>query len=86
MYGSEVEFIKGELGLATIINPEFAAAMEIARVLSFPSAIKIDTFAKGKVELLKFKLSPQSPMDGMSPVSYTHLDVYKRQLFASRNA
>ncbi len=71
VYGSEVEFIKGELGLATIINPEFAAAMEIARVLSFPSAIKIDTFAKGKVELLKFKLSPQSPIDGMSLVEIT---------------
>ena len=37
-----------------IINPEFAAAQEISRLLRFPSAIKIDTFARGRVELLKF--------------------------------
>lgn len=71
VYGSEIEFIKEELGLATIINPEHAAAMEIVRVLSFPSAIKIDTFAKGKVELLKFKLSPNSPLDGISLIEIT---------------
>ena len=41
-----------------IINPEFAAAQEISRLLRFPSAIKIDTFARGRVELLKFKSSP----------------------------
>ena len=34
-----------------IINPEYAAATEISRILRFPSAIKIDPFAKGKVEL-----------------------------------
>ncbi|MCM1524867.1 MAG: Trk system potassium transporter TrkA [Ruminococcus sp.] len=55
-YSIEAPFLKEELGLAMVINPEFAAAQEIARVLRFPSAIKIDTFAKGRVELLKFKL------------------------------
>ena len=29
-----------------IINPELAAAQEISRLLRFPSAIKIDTFAR----------------------------------------
>lgn len=58
VYNKEIGFIKEELGLSMIINPEFAAAMEIARILRFPSAIKIDTFAKGRVELLKFKIRP----------------------------
>ena len=31
-----------------IINPELAAAMEISRLLRFPSAIKLDTFSKGR--------------------------------------
>ena len=39
-----------------VINPEQATASEIARLLRFPSAIKIDTFAKGRVELLKFEI------------------------------
>lgn len=46
-YYSESQFLKDELGLAMVINPEFAAASEIARVLRFPSAIKIDVFGRG---------------------------------------
>lgn len=52
--------------IARIKNPEYAAAQEIARVLRFPSAIKIDTFAKGRVELLKFKLPEGSRLVGMA--------------------
>ena len=51
-----------------IINPEMATAAEIARLLRFPSAIKIDPFAKGKVELLKFRLKPEFRLDGKSIV------------------
>lgn len=65
-YSSEAPFLKDELGLAMIINPEYASAMEIARILRFPSAIKIDTFAKGQVELLKFRLPEGSPIVDMS--------------------
>ncbi len=64
-YSADVRYLKEELGLAMVINPEFAAAGEIARVLRFPSAIKIDTFVKGKIELLKFKLPEDSPLCGM---------------------
>ena len=39
-----------------IINPEYAAASEMARIFRFPSAIKIDTFAKGRIELLRFRI------------------------------
>ncbi|MBQ9084344.1 MAG: Trk system potassium transporter TrkA [Clostridia bacterium] len=65
-YNGEASYLKNELGLAMVINPELAAAEEIARVLRFPSAISIETFAKGKVELLKFKLPEDSPIVGMS--------------------
>ena len=53
-YSKELHLFKEDLGLAMIINPEYTAANEIARLLRFPSAIQIDTFAKGKVEILKF--------------------------------
>lgn len=65
-YNGEAPFLKDELGLAMVINPEQAAAAEIARVLRFPSAIKIDTFARGKVELLKFRLPEKCPLAGLS--------------------
>lgn len=64
-YSREANYIKEELGLAMVINPEYAAAMEIARVLRFPSAIKIDTFAKGRIELLKFRIQENSVLDNM---------------------
>lgn len=64
-YSEEIGFVKGALGLAMTINPEFAAAQEIARVLRFPSAIKIDTFAKGRVEMLKFRVPGESRLNGM---------------------
>lgn len=55
-YSKALNVFKEDLGLAMIINPEQAAASEIARVLRLPSAIQIDTFAKGRVEILKFRV------------------------------
>jgi len=52
-----------------IINPEQTAALEMARVLRFPSAIQIDTFAKGRVEILKFRIPDGSPLDNMSLIN-----------------
>lgn len=66
MYNRELGFIKESLGISMIINPEMAAASEIARLLRFPSAIKIDTFAKGRIELLKFRLKPEFHLDQIS--------------------
>ena len=65
-YSKDAAYLKEELGLAMVINPEYAAAEEIARVLRFPSALKIEPFAKGKVELIKFKIHKGSPIVGMS--------------------
>lgn len=66
IYNKERHFLKERLGVSMIINPELAAAMEISRLLRFPSAIKLDTFSKGRVELLKFKALPEFALQGMS--------------------
>lgn len=66
IYNKEIGFLKERLGVTMIINPELAAAQEISRLLRFPSAIKIDTFARGRVELLKFKVLPEFGLDGMT--------------------
>ncbi len=65
-YSTEAPFLKDELGLAMVINPELAAAQEIARVLRFPSAMKIEHFSRGRVELLKFRLPEDSPLAGLA--------------------
>lgn len=64
-YSRELSLFKDDLGLAMIINPEQTAANEIARNLRFPSAIQIDTFAKGRVEILKIRIAESSPLSGM---------------------
>lgn len=62
VYHSEIGYIKEELGLSMVINPEWATATEAARLLRFPSAIDIDTFAQGRIELLRFRIPANSPL------------------------
>jgi trk system potassium uptake protein TrkA len=62
----EVILLRDELGLSMTINPEYAAASEISRVLRFPSAAKVEAFAKGQAELVEFKLSAQNPLCGLA--------------------
>ena len=68
LYNKERAFIRKSLGITMIINPELSSAIEISRLLRFPSAIELDTFAKGRVELLKFKLLPEFKLGGMTIV------------------
>ncbi len=65
-YSKDAPYLKEELGLAMVINPEYAAAEEIARVLRFPAAIKIEPFAKGRVELIKFRVNQGGTLAGLS--------------------
>lgn len=59
IYNEESNFLRKELGLAMIINPELTSASEIARIFQFPSAVKIDTFSKGRIELLHFRVTKE---------------------------
>ena len=64
IYLRQLPFMRDEFEINMIINPEFEAASEISRLLRFPSAIKIDVFAKGRVELVEIKLTDNSPLIG----------------------
>ncbi|MBP3583705.1 MAG: Trk system potassium transporter TrkA [Clostridia bacterium] len=66
VYATDASYLRDELGLNMVINPEYAAAKEISSILSFPTAINIESFAKGRVELLTFKLPQASPLIGLS--------------------
>ena len=53
-YYANLGDIKQELGISMVINPEHATADEIARLLRFPSAGNIESFCRGRVELMSF--------------------------------
>ncbi|SDB24719.1 Trk system potassium transporter TrkA [Eubacterium oxidoreducens] len=67
----EVSFIKEELGLSLIINPEMAAAHEIARLIKFPSAIRVENFAKGRLDLLGCRVKEGSELAGCALMDIT---------------
>ena len=60
VYNKESIYLRSELGLSMIINPQQEAAREASRLLKFPSAMQIDSFTKGRVELIKFKIEEGS--------------------------
>ena len=53
-YVNDLDTLKSDLGITMLINPELTAAIEISRLLRFPSAANIDSFARGRVELVSF--------------------------------
>ena len=63
-YYEEINFIKEELKLAMAINPERSAAYDILRLVQIPSAMEVDTFARGRINLISFKIPDYSPLDG----------------------
>lgn len=63
-YTSMLPLIADDLGLSMVVNPEKEAAMEIVRLLEMPSAKKIETFVQGKVEMIDYDVTADSPMCG----------------------
>ena len=50
-YFDDASYLRDELGIGLIINPEYNTAKEIASILNFPSAISIERFMGNKVEI-----------------------------------
>ena len=63
-YINQLDFLREALGLDTVINPELECAREISRILRFPSAIFVDLFSNGRVEMIKHRISPDSKLNG----------------------
>ncbi len=69
-YFREANLLKREVGLNMIINPEYAAAQEISRLLRVPSAFSVETFAQGLVELIGFPIVDSDGLAGISLFEY----------------
>lgn len=64
-YEEQLYFLKDELGLSMTVNPEKMAADEIARLLQYPTLLKRDSFARGRVEIVELKIKENSTFDGI---------------------
>lgn len=63
-YSEELSYLRKQLGISLIINPELETAKEMSRLLRLPTAISMNSFAKGHVELVKFKLPEDNMLVG----------------------
>lgn len=61
-YDDEIKYLKEELGMSMSVNPELACAMEITRLIQIPSALEVNTFAKGRVNMVKLTVAANSPL------------------------
>lgn len=68
-YAGDLESMKQELGIDMMVNPELATAIEISRLLRFPNAANIDTFARGRVEIVAFHIQAEDFLAGKSLAS-----------------
>ena len=55
-YSNSLVELRRNLKIDMVINPENATAIEISRLLRFPPAANIETFFRGRVELMGFRL------------------------------
>ena len=58
-------FLRQQLGLSLVINPEMLAALEMFNVLKLPSAVKIETFSVRNFEIIELILKEGSQLAGI---------------------
>lgn len=68
-YRRQSILMQEELGLSMIVNPEEETAKEIADMINLPSLLKMETFAKGAVNLIEIKLEENNPLVGETLIS-----------------
>jgi trk system potassium uptake protein TrkA len=67
-------FLQNELGIDVAINPERATALEISRLLRYPFAGSIESFARGLVEMVEFRAQEKDRIVGI-PMKDLHQKV-----------
>ncbi|MBQ7319409.1 MAG: Trk system potassium transporter TrkA [Clostridia bacterium] len=70
-YFREMGFLRDYLEIDLVVNPEFEAAREITRLIRFPAALKLDAFAKGRVDMAEIYISAGHPLADKKLASLT---------------
>ncbi len=63
-YNESLSLLRKELDIDMAINPERATAQEISRLLRFPFANNIESFARGRVEMVEFRAQEHDAVVG----------------------
>ena len=61
-YARDFHLVKEYMGIDRMLNPDQYAARSIERLLRFPSAKNIESFARGRVDMVGFTAMPGSPI------------------------
>ena len=61
-YKNQLNIIREGLGITMPINPESETADEITKILNFAEAIRVDSFAKGNVDLVELFIPEGNPL------------------------
>lgn len=64
-YTREREMLSQGFGVSASFNPDLETASEIARILQFPMAARVETFARGQAELIEYRIPADSPLHGL---------------------
>lgn len=70
-YSEEYDMLKKELGLNMVINPEMDVANEIVRLLQYPSATNVETFANNMLEMVEFRVLETDPLINIKLIDLT---------------
>lgn len=63
-YTQSMNLLLEKLSIDYVINPENVAAYEISRLLRYPFADDIESFARGRVEMVEFRVKNGDPIIG----------------------
>ena len=64
IYYRQIGLLKEDLHLSMAVNPELIVADEISRLLLFPDASQVETFVKGRVELIELPVAEEAAWQG----------------------
>lgn len=83
-YNQSLTLLQRELGIDMVVNPERATAMEISRLLRYPFASNIESFARGRVEVVEFRAQESDEVVGLPLKDFpTKLRSLPRVLYAA---
>ena len=63
-YTDDIATLRQDLNIDAVINPEYSAALEISRLLRFPAAANVESFFRGRVEMLGIIVRESDPIVG----------------------
>lgn len=69
-YADHADFMRQDLGISMMINPEYEAAQAISRITQFPSAYDVEFFEEGQVAMIKIRVPEDSFLTDMSLVEF----------------